>query len=435
MTSDRPDTYRRAFLAGLAATGVGLAGCTGNSDDDGTPSPNGTGTPTATPGPEETATPEGTPETTPQQSTDPGSYEPMAPKAATFEDMAYWTAHSGVTLKADSNTVYEGSQSARIEGHSGTIQREFPVPVDLSKLDISLAVKIGGPRATNVRVLLYDTGGNTTELIQGYHDQLPKDWVRINPSINTAGANMQRISRMLITIDGDGPSKKYWVDDIRFHEKTSNKAQIMFSFDYMTRSLYEVVFPEMKQRGMTGTVAVAGDRVGTADRLTVEELKEMKDAGWEIASMSNDFGVLAGQSEDIQRKRIERGKKLIKGWGLGDPVAIMYPKGFCDDTTMKVMEEYHDLGFITFNDSELGLSQSALMGPKLVNRSRPSTAHAVENQLRPATKYNGLYSPQQNVIGPDADNSRSVFADMLDAVKQEIDKGNAELVHPSDLVL
>lgn len=438
--TDRTNTQRRAFLTGLAAAGIGLAGCTGlTNNDNGTPTPTpegtpmGTGSPTATPG-EGTATPDnGTDQ--PKQSNDPGSYEPMAEKAATFEDMAYWTAHSGVTLKADTNEVYAGSQSARIEGRSGSFERQFPVPVDLSNRDISLAVKIGSPRSTNIRVYLTDTGGNSTELIQGYHDSLPKGWVRINPSVNNTGAKMSAISRLLITIDGGGANKKYWVDDIRFHKKTSNKAQVMFTFDYMTRSLYEVVFPEMQERDLVGTVAVAGDRVGTADRLTVEELKEMKDAGWEVASMSNDFGVLAGQTEEIQRKRIKRGKDLIEGWGLGKPAAIMYPRGFCDDTTLKVMEEFHDLGFTTFNDSELGLSQSALMGPKLVNRSRPSTADALKNQLDPATAYNALYTPQQNVIGPDADNSRGVLNEMLDELKQQKDQGKIEMVQPSDLVL
>lgn len=432
MTSDRTSTRRRTFLATVAAASAGLAGCSSIMGGDGdTDSP--TDSPTGT---SDTGTPDGTDDNNNgNASNDPGSYEPMEKKAATFEDMAYWTAHSGVTLTADTNTVYQGSQSARIEGRSGSFQREFPVPVDLSNRDISFAMKIDGPLPTNLRVHLDDTGGNSTRLIQGYHGQLPGGWVRVNPSIDAVEADMTAISRILITLDGDGPNKKYWIDDIRFHEKTSDKAQVMFSFDYLNRSLYEVVFPEMQNRGLTGTVAVAGDRVGNADRITVEELQEMKNAGWEVASMSNDFQVLAGQDEDIQRQRIKRGKDLIQGWDLGEPAAIMYPKGFADNTTLKVMQEFHDIGFTVWNSSELGLSQSATMGPQLVNRSQPSTARALKNQLQPAKNYTGVYNPQQNQIGPNANNNRQVLTEMLDALKNEQDQGNIEIVHASDLVL
>jgi hypothetical protein len=441
--TDRDQTGRRAFLTSLAAASVGLAGCSsigGNSDQTGTP----TGTPTGTATPTETGTATQTPEQsetetpgeqTKNQPNDPGSYAPMEAKAASFENLDFWTAHSGVTLEADTQTAYAGTQSARVEGRSGTIERGFPVPIDLSNRDLSITMKIAGPVPTNLRVILYDTGGNATELIQGYHGELPEGWVRVNPSINSAGADMTSISRLLITLDGGGAEKKYWVDDIRFHDKTSKKAQVMPTFDYMTRSIYEVVFPEMQKRGLTGTVAVAADRVGNADRISVEELQEMKSAGWEIASMSNDFEVLAGQSKDIQRKRIKRGKELIEGWELGEPTAIMYPKGFADDNTVEVAQEFHDLGFTSFNASELGLSQSAIMGPRLVNRSRPSTAEALKNQLQPAVDYSGLYTPQQNQIGPNADNDRAVLQEMLDALERRKKQGDIEIVHPSDVVL
>ena len=439
MTDDSSDTGRRAFLAGLTAAGVGLAGCSslssqldggdGGSSATPTDTPTGTGTDTPTDTPEDGSGGNGGGE----QPDDLGNYEPMQQTAASFEDLSYWTPHSGVTLEADSDTVYQGSQSARIEGRSGSIQREFPVPVDLSNRDISIAMKIDGPIPTAFRMYLYDTGGNRTRLIQYYHDQLPGDWVRINPSIDAADADMSAISRLLITLDG-GDEKKYWVDDIRFHDKTTNKGQVMLSFDYMTRSIYEIVFPEMQKRDLKGTVSVAGDMVGNADRLSQAELEEMKNAGWEITSMTNSFDVLAGQSKDIQRRRMERGKQLIKEMGLGDPAAIMYPKGFCDNNTVNVVGEFHDLGFTTYDASEMGLSQSAIMGPPLVNRSRPSTAEALKNQMGPVTDYKGLYTVHQNEIGPNTENNRAVLREMLDAVQKRKERGDIEVVQPSDIV-
>lgn len=433
--TDQDRTGRRAFLATVAASGVGLAGCSGIIGDDGNGpenSPTATGTGTAT------ATDDGSTDGNGgggKQSNDPGSHQPMQQKAATFEDLSYWTAHAGVNINADKQTVYQGTQSARVESRSGTIERQFPVPVDLSNKDISLAMKIENPVPNNLNVILTDTGGNSTTLVQGYIGPHPDGWIRINPSIDNTGANMSSISRLLITIGGGGENKKYWLDDIRFHDKTSNKAQVMFTFDYMTRSIYDIAFDEMQKRDIAGAVSVAGDRVGNADRLTVDELTEMQDAGWEITSMSNDFGTLHDQSRDIQRQRIKRGKALIEQFGLDEPAALMYPKGFCNDATVELASEFHDLGFLTFQDSERGTSQSALMGSNFVNRSQPSTLQALKNQVEPAKSYRGLYTVHQNELGPNADNNRQTFAAMLDYVQQQQNQGNVKVVLPSDVVL
>lgn len=433
--TDQDRTGRRAFLAAVTATGASLAGCSSIIDGGGN---GGNGSPTDTPTGSATAT-----ETTDgsnggdggKQSNDPGSPDPMQQKAATFEDLSYWTAHAGVKLNADTQTVYQGSQSARIESRSGTIERKFPVPVDLSNKDISLAMKIENPVPNNLNVILTDTGGNSTTLVQGYIGPHPDGWIRINPAIDNTGADMSSISSLLVTIGGSGANKKYWLDDIRFHNKTAKKAQVMFTFDYMTRSIYEVAFDEMQKRNIPGAVSVAGDRVGNADRLTVDELKEMQEAGWEITSMTNDFGTLHDQSRDIQRQRIKRGKALIEQFGLDEPAALMYPKGFCNDATVELAAEFHDLGFLTFNDSERGTSQSAIMGPTFVNRSQPSSVQALKNQVEPAKAYRGLYTAHHNELGPNADNNRQTFAAMLDYVQNQKQQGNVSVALPSDVVL
>ena len=443
MTDDSSDTGRRAFLAGLTAAGVGLAGCSSLSSrlDGGDGGSSATPTPTDTPTGTGTDTPTDTPEDGSggngggEQPGDPGEYEPMEEAAATFEDISYWTAHAGVTLKSDNDTVYQGSQSARIEGRSGTIERAFPVPRDLSGKDLSLAMKIGGPLPTTLRVHLIDTGGNRTRLIQRYHTAQPSGWVRINPSINDVNADLSSIERIIITLDGGGEEKKYWVDDVRFHDKTTDRGQVMFTFDYITRSIYDIAYPMMKDRGIKGALAVPADNVGNADRLTWDEITELQDDGWEIASMSNDWEPLNGQSENVQRQRIERAINLITENGLDEPAALMYPKGFCDDTTIELAAENHDIAFTRYGDSEAGNSQSAIMGPQFVNRSRPNTPAAAVNQMDVVAQYNGLYTIAHNRIGPNAENSRAEFRQILNEAEKRQKQGRVKIVTPSDVVL
>jgi peptidoglycan/xylan/chitin deacetylase (PgdA/CDA1 family) len=436
---DQNRTERRAFLATVAAAGVGLAGCSSftGGGDSGTDTPTGSATPSGTPSatPEATATDDSKQNVEEKQPNDPGSPKPMEPDAAAFEDVSYWSAQAGVKLNADSKTYYQGTQSARVEGRSGSIQRTFPVPLDLSDRDISLAMKVDGPLPTNIRIWLFDTAGNKTRLLQRLHGRQTQGWVRINPSINTTNADMSRIQKMLITIDGPADSKKYWVDDIRFHDKAAKKGQVMFTFDYITRSIYEVAYPIMKDKGIKGAVAVPVDNVGNADRLTYDELKELKDDGWEIMSMTNDWASLYGQSKNIQRKRMERAIRLLDDNGLGKPAAMVYPKGFCDATSLELADELHDLAFVRYSASEAGLSQSAIMGPNFVNRSRPNTPEAAANQMAPAQDYRGLYTIAHSKIGPDAQNSRSEFQAMVNEVDKRQKQGDLEVVLPSDVVL
>lgn len=434
MTSDRTDTRRRTVLASLAAAGVGLAGCSqlpiGNGDDTDSPTSTGTATGTDTSG----NGGDGTPQDKPSPD-DVGTHEPMEAAAARFEDLSYWTAHAGVGVQGDSNEVYEGSQSARIEGRSGTIERSFQVPIDLSNLDVSLAMKVDGPVPTNLRMVFTDTGGNQTQLIQGLHGRHPSGWIRINPSINSAAADMSGIERLIITLDGGGENKKYWVDDLRFHDKAADTGQVMFSFDFITRSIYETAYPIMKQRGIVGCAAVPTDNVGNADRLTWDELKEMQNDGWELASMTNDWASLFGQDKGLQKRRMERALDQFEENGLEKPAALMYPRGFCDDSTVELARELHDIAFVRFPETERGLSQSAIMGPQFVNRSRPNTPDAVANQMQPVSNYRGLYTIAHNQVGPNAENSESEFRQMVDHVKDAVDQNQVQIVTPSNVVL
>ncbi|EJN57243.1 polysaccharide deacetylase family protein [Halogranum rubrum] len=435
MASDRK-FRRRAFLGSVAAaSSVLVAGCSG--DTGSTPSSNESTTETTADatGNETTSASDSTSTAESKQPNDPGTSEPMNPKGATFEDLSFWQPQAKVKLNADTETVYQGTQSARIEGHSGSIVRQFPVPMDLSNKDISIAVKLDKPEPTNLRIWLEDSNGDQTRLIQQLNQNHPDTWMRINPSINSVDADMTSIESMLITLDGDGGNKKYWVDDIRFHDKVAKKGQVMLSFDDIHASVYHLAFPIMEEFGLKGTVAVPPDIIGNDARMTKDEIQELHDAGWEIASHSNDLQGLYGLRESAQKKKIERAKKLIKDNGWGDSTAFMYPGGGCDETTVKLVQENHELGYLAFKGSEKGLSQSALMGPMFVNRSRPDTPEAAKNQLDVATAYNGMYNMYLHVIGDDSPHTKQEFRQTCQMIADYKEQGKIEIVQPSDVVL
>ncbi|MFC4357586.1 polysaccharide deacetylase family protein [Halobium salinum] len=454
MDGDRRQN-RRAYLKALGVAGlVGLAGCSsegsgGTTTENGTTATETTATPTAgtttgngTAGNEsagnESAGEEGS--DTPQPSGDaPGSYEPMIPKAAGFEDVSAWEPDNNVTMKADTETVYGGEQSFRVQGGPGTIRRDFPVPLDLSNRDLSIAIRLEEPRPTNVRIWMQDTGGKTIKLIQQISQNHPSGWLRINPSINDAyQRNLGGIESMLITVDGRGSTAPtYNVDELLFHDKMAKKGQVMLTFDDITPSLYNEIFPIMQEFDLQGVAAVPVDLLGDSGRLSEAQLQELSDAGWEIASHSNDLQNLYGMDRATQRKKIEYTKQQLQEMGFGDVRAFMYPGGACDRNTFELVTEYHDYGFLAFRGSEKGLSQSTLFEPAFVNRSRPNTPAAVKNQLDEVAAYRGLYTPFLHGVdgGDQFVNTPSEFRKMCKHVANYRDQGKVEVVKPGDLSL
>jgi peptidoglycan/xylan/chitin deacetylase (PgdA/CDA1 family) len=455
MESDRDRTLRRrAYLGSAAAAGVTLlAGCGGSAGQSAdTTTANGTSTTTGntttarangTAG-NETAGNE-TAGTTAEDGTDlsslPGGYEPMTEDAAQFEDLSAWEADSGVQLEAATGEdAYAGTQSAHVQGGGGTIRRDFPVPIDLTNQDISFAIKIEEPRPTNVRIWMRDTNDGQIRLIQQINPSPshPSGWLRVQPSINDAAGTTLRAETMMITVDGvNGTAPNYYIDDLRFTPKQAKKGKVLFTFDDLTPSLYTDIFPVMEEFGFKGTAAITADAIGDSGRLNQAQLDEMKKAGWEFASHSNDFASLAGKKPSIQKKKVEYTKRILKERGLGPISSFMYPGGQVDRSLLGIVEEHHDFGFLAFKGSEKGLSQSAILNPGFVNRSRPDTPAAVANQLKEAAAYNGIYTIYMHGVddGSEFTNTRSEFRGMCQKVQNWVDKGKVDVIQPKDLTL
>ncbi|MFC4357774.1 polysaccharide deacetylase family protein [Halobium salinum] len=455
MASDRNRTLRRrAYLASAGAAGATLlAGCGGSAGQSAntTGTENNTST-TATTSSSTTAgnatagnetasgneTAGGAGEGQVDVSSLPGGYEPMTEQAAQFEDLSAWAPDSGVELTAETEDVYTGSQSAHVKGSGGTIRRDFPVPIDLTNKDISFAIKVNKPRPTNVRIWMRDTDNKQIKLIQQINPVPghPDGWLRVQPSINDAAGTTLKAETMMITVDNiDGTAPDYLIDDLRFTPKQAKKGKVLFTFDDITPSLYTDIFPVMQEFGFKGTVGVIADAIGDSGRLNQSQLDEMKNAGWEFASHSNDFSALAGMDPSAQKKKVEYSKRIIKERGLGPVNSFMYPGGQVDRSLLETVEQNHDFGFLAFKGSEKGLSQSAILNRGFVNRSRPDTADAVENQLKEAAAYKGLYTIYMHGVddGDEFTNTKSEFRNMCKRVQKYVDQGKVEVAQPKDL--
>ncbi len=68
----------------------------------------------------------------------------------------------------------------------------------------------------------------------------------------------------------------------------SSKDPVVMTFDDGLESTYKIAYPIMKQYGIKGTVYVIPSLVGTSGYMTLNQLTELHDAGWTIASHTWD---------------------------------------------------------------------------------------------------------------------------------------------------
>lgn len=89
----------------------------------------------------------------------------------------------------------------------------------------------------------------------------------------------------IATTGQTGRTIKIYVDNIRVG--VLSKPKLVWMFDDNWASVYDNAFPAMKKLRIPATMAVIASRVGTAGYTTLDQLKEMQDAGWAIVNHSN----------------------------------------------------------------------------------------------------------------------------------------------------
>jgi peptidoglycan/xylan/chitin deacetylase (PgdA/CDA1 family) len=113
---------------------------------------------------------------------------------------------------------------------------------------------------------------------------------------------------------------------------------MVITFDDGNEDVYLNAFPIMKSLGMTATNYIITNRLGLPDFLSVDELKEMSAAGWEVGCHSNshvDLKISANLGLEMYNSRL----KLADA--LGFPIqTFAYPFGSADAFIMKKTKTY-----------------------------------------------------------------------------------------------
>lgn len=410
---------RRAYIA--AGASVCLAGCLSSLPDDsseedgtgnGNETENGTADPTA-----ETERP-------PADGTDRPD---AAGTADDFEDLESWSVVGG-RLAADRNRTLVGSQSARLEVPAGRrsagLTKTFATPRDLT--DVVPAVGVAADALVVPWLRLVDADGDSIAYRRGIAPDLGLLRHDFGVASIDSGFDASAVREVRLQVRAaDGERLTVWFDDLHFTPRPET-GKVLFQFDDGNVTDYTEALPILAEYGYPATTFVNTDTVGGGGRLTLDQLRELRDAGWHVGNHTADHASLPDRDAAGQEAAIRDGKRWLvdRGFETGAEY-FAYPFGRYDATTIDLVDEHHSLGFGGGRPAH-GYATAPGLLPRIGEPDADEARRAIEltAERRGITTF--LYHRLE-------DESRETFETVVETVREYESRGDLEVILPRDL--
>ncbi|WP_121741634.1 polysaccharide deacetylase family protein [Natronorubrum halophilum] len=403
---------RRAYLAMATAGSLSLAGCTDTSFVDSS-SKNG-----------DDGSDSNSEETSNEYSGPTGTDDD-------FENLDAWTV-SGGTLTADPDRALVGSQSARIEttagGQTTRLAKTFAEPRDLTDVVPGVAATANDLFTPWLR--LVDSGGDSVEYRRGITADLP--FMRYNFGLESISDGFDSTAVREVQLQfwsGEGQERTVWFDDLHFIPRPET-GKVMIQFDDVHVTDHTKALPILEEYGYPAVTFVNPnylDRDAGGDpRLSPEQLHDLHDAGWCISNHCLSHPRLPELSREEQRDEIRGGKEWLVEQGFEEGAEYFaYPFGQFDETTIELVDEYHEIGF-----AGGGPVQGYTTNTKLAPRIGEPSAERVRTALERTAEMRGITSVFYHRLEGE---NLAAFETFVETIHEYESQGDLDVILPQDL--
>jgi len=266
-----------------------------------------------------------------------------------FEDLSEWSVSNG-SLDAD-DRAFAGSQSMRLTAPKGNefVWASKSVDWDLTDETLSLAVAIDSPvdnLIVSVRLVAPDTN-NVQKMGEFVRARSGQGWMRLDLATRNLSGNpdLSNVTEVQLGMRAADGAIDFRVDDLRTVPRPDS-GTVVLSFDDSLESHYTEAFQTLEQYDMPGNVGVITNQVGSDGSLTVDQMTEMRDAGWEFASHSSRDAALTDLSTQEMWLAITDAHDWLANNGFTDGSdSFVYPHGEYDDQILDFVGKTHTMGY------------------------------------------------------------------------------------------
>jgi peptidoglycan/xylan/chitin deacetylase (PgdA/CDA1 family) len=451
---------RRTFLAVVGAASVGLAGCSDDdngADDDGETGDDEPETDDDGNGEEGDDAEEETPDE-PEDVTAPG-IEHGTLVSDFSDDIDSWISMTGEGLvDGDSDEALVGDTAALIRGggERAGVFRSFQ-DFDAEDQHVSFAVKLEEPVGGRVNVEMLAPYQSDSVITRRRIPSDLDDWMRMDVGYtqDRGEPDFGDIQEMRIWVDAaaeddevdddeevaddldddeideeiedadeDGDDEveeedidetvRFLVDDLRSTPAADN-GQVIMTFDGGFESHYETLFDIMEDRDLQGVIGIVPPTVNVGGRLTIDQMREMRDAGWDMASFPLRSDPLPEMDTGEKQQVIEGDQSYLEGRGFEDGArTFLAPYHRVDAESLEIIREVHDCS-MTFGGTP---NAAPPADPHMLSRINATDMNAVEQFTELAERHNQLLVLRLTEVGDDGDLDEDDFEDLLDYLEE-----------------
>ncbi|PCR89643.1 polysaccharide deacetylase family protein [Natrinema ejinorense] len=353
-----------------------------------------------------------------------------------FEDLDEWTAMIDAgELEVGTDDPYAGSQSARLTASDETdyaaVYRTVPDGLDLSDRALSLAVAFDGRDQLHLTLELFAPNSRNVHAMQRTLTGPTDRWVRVDFGTDRIDAQPDltdvRQIRLIARRRGDmtGPIDCR-VDDLRAVDRPET-GKIVLLFDGTLESHHATAFERMDAYGFAGVEAVIPEAIDGDGRLSLEQLGELDDAGWDLAARPRTGSRFLHEfPPERQAELIRRTKAFLEERGFEDGARhFVTPRNVLGSTANDLVREYHDQAF-RFGGGPNGLP---LTDPHNVGFFAGDAGDETETYVDYAAEYDQLAVLHFEHIGGDGMSERA-----FTALLEYIDGRNVDVVTATELL-
>jgi peptidoglycan/xylan/chitin deacetylase (PgdA/CDA1 family) len=209
----------------------------------------------------------------------------------------------------------------------------------------------------------------------------------------------------------------------------------MLTFDDAVESQSENAFPLFEERDMQAVAAVVPNSLNRENRLMIDQIREMRDAGWDISSHPEGEAFTELEDTDAIRQDIEAAHDYLDNRGFPNGVRHMFvPYHNTNEEVVEITREYHELS------SYFGGSLNAVPFTDLMHLSRVNMfdLDAFTSMIDIAAEYNQLAIGLAHGVVPEDELDDDPLADMtieqLERLLDYVEESDVQLVTASELV-